>query len=349
MRLRDYENKPLDDEKDDGLRKKIVSRLAMFGLVAILLFDDNRYVAKTLQEGLFIFQDAYYSGEYDEDGLAPAEDHSSQEVVDDYEKIAEAAELLQGATVALVNNSGWDQQKFEDFARECEIYTYDTTDGIINIKITPIQPTKSAQEAAEKITNTGVMLWQEAGKNSLRPNEFASYQAAKEMSSLCDYDKVISLNSPDLKPALWSEAARNTIMGTAAAEKGTIASYRYADLYLAMDEYDYQANLFTKIFLHELLHLYGLGHEGSIMPDGKTSFYWNDRNWVLDLDEILQGDKTTYLEYDGITPMGNRWMVSSSDLALDDIQKSLLSNAARVLGWESIVRQENISSDNNFL
>lgn len=262
------------------------------------------------------------------------------------EEATACVELYENTEVAIVP-FGVKSKDAEAIADEIETSFEEITDGKIQIDITVVEPDIATLDAYAEANDAEDCI------EINDYNTYGSYIASEAMTKLDKYDKILALNAIN--------ACTPFIGGVA-----SIFTNRHAEVFNVQDDWDAlvanngkqryehqydsgfifvsQLNSPVGIGNHELLHLFGVGHNGKIYGNYDVKSEWQSLNYSVmkagkdntpfKLDEYLS--YASYSEYDSSNVMGHPDMDDNRELGI--MNEYVLDWPNRVLGDEQSVR-----------
>jgi len=264
--------------------------------------------------------------------------------------------LYKDTDVALINYAGLNKKDATHLATGIENRVETTTQGLVSLDITVVEPSKAAKKLFEKETPEGCV-------DTSDIFEYGSYDAAVTMPDLKKYDKIIGISN-DQDCALNDPV--NNGVGGAIGVAYPIYN-RYADVFEVADSIAaIKANdgKVTKevtddnltvtetlpnpvdIASHEAMHLFGMGHSGTFYSSGSEMSGWEfsaeNMPTSLDLDAyIAQGE---YIEYGGSDIMGASGNVPK-DSVFNTAEQYLMEWPDRTLDKKTSVKSINLDTE----
>lgn len=183
----------------------------------------------------------------------------------DIKEAAEQCLSVYGNTKIALLNYALTKDDAKKLADTANGHLSGSTRGVINPNIVVVEPSDLAKQAfEEKVPGECI--------DPVNLDKSGAYIAAATMPELNEYDKIVSIMD---RPAC--EITAGMTPGGAAFTQ----HYRYADVYDNADQPLARLGIFTA---HELAHLFGLGHAGSL--SGATSHGgFTDINGIYDKDK----------------------------------------------------------------
>lgn len=232
-----------------------------------------------------------------------------------------ARECLASYRAVVLVNFGLSDVKARWLAAEVERIVSDVTDGLIMLDVAVVGASPNAIALLGELTPNECV--------EPEPRKYAAFAADAAMEELRQFDKILAVTGRSSCAGLGGQA--------------DLGNQRYADVY---DSSLLSSSSLAEVTVHELLHLLGLGHLGSIFDPVGLSIQdhvaWNDgRPVTIDLVEHLEDEFTYYLAYH--SEAGNIMADSWTGEPLDPLQQYVLEWPNRALGLEVSVEAVDIT------
>ncbi len=223
-------------------------------------------------------------------------------------------------------------------AKDIETALETTAHDFIDIDMTIVEPNNDALAMYEASTEMGCI-------DAVKPKHLTSYLAKEAMPELAKYDKVLTLNAaPVCDPALgraFGVLGDTADVYNVSNELNSNGDLKTSNLFKAPDA---DAMITTGVAVHEMLHLFGLGHSGILTPSEEDStesesglFVFTENAATISVDIAAIAKKNSYNEYGDTGIMGSS-VYSPQHYELSVVQKYGLDWANRALGDSTVIQ-----------
>lgn len=242
-----------------------------------------------------------------------------QDDVETARKKAEECIAAQSGRIIFVN-FGTDAAAVAVSADQTEALLPKITEGVLTPTIDTVEATPEATAAYVAASNGRECV------DTAEPLEYASYAAETTMPETEDYDYVVAISGRSFCASAEAGVADHT--------RSRISDIE--GLYPSGNTVPAEELLRRNI--HEILHLYGVGHSGQVLSrlnsDFSSDIYGNDitlRTGSLDLNQYLAEDRASYEEYgDSGSVMGRATGESLEYSKLDVVNQFMLSRHTEI-------------------
>jgi hypothetical protein len=246
--------------------------------------------------------------------------YSFPEMKDLVKQSAADCVAAEGGRIAVVN-FGVDNVAVEATVQQSETALPAVTAGVVHPTLEVLPATKEAEAAFAAATAD------KGCEDAESPVEFASYAAETTMTDkLKQYDAIVAVTSEALCNPDERGIADGIRRHNADVQSGSAGGSTDTPSELA------------RRMVHEVLHLYGVGHSGTIHSRGGDIFsdlYGNDITMqvgALNLDTYLAKDNAEYNEYgDDTSVMGSVTAENVSRTTLNPVNQSVLSRPEQIV------------------